>query len=91
MYFGVIAVAVVGAILARFRPSGMARAMFVTAAAQALTIAIALLFLVDQYSASSVIPLFTVNGFFIVLWVVSGLLFRWASEAGYKLESEPSA
>lgn len=34
MYFGVIAVGIIGALIARFRPEGMARALFVTALAQ---------------------------------------------------------
>jgi len=38
IYAGVIAVAVVGAVLARFRPLGMARVMVATAIAQALAI-----------------------------------------------------
>ena len=36
MYFGVLAIGISGAIVARFQPDGMERAMFVTAAATAL-------------------------------------------------------
>lgn len=91
MYLGVIAVAVIGTILARFRAAGMARAMFVTAFAQALTIVIALVFGMYHYPSSSVIEIFTVNGFFIALWVVAGLLFRWSSQSDYTLPSESTA
>jgi len=91
MYLGVIAVAVIGTILARFRAGGMARAMFVTALAQALTIVIALVFKMYDYPSSSVLEIFTVNGFFIVLWVIAGLLFRWANETDYKLQSKSTA
>ena len=42
MYFGVLAVGIIGAIIARLQPLGMARALFVTALAQALVLALAL-------------------------------------------------
>src|SRR5688572_1652698 len=43
MYFGVLAVGIIGAIIARLQPDGMARALFATALAQALVAAIALI------------------------------------------------
>ena len=43
MYFGVLAVGIVGALIARFRPEGMARALFATALAQMSVAAIALI------------------------------------------------
>jgi hypothetical protein len=43
MYFGVLAVGSIGAIIARLQPRGMARALFVTALTQALIAAIALI------------------------------------------------
>ncbi|MBD1919520.1 hypothetical protein H6F77_00070 [Microcoleus sp. FACHB-831] len=43
MYFGVLAVGIIGAIIARLQPYGMARTLFATAFAQALVTAIALL------------------------------------------------
>ena len=43
MYIGVLAVGFIGAIIARFRPHGMALAMFATALAQALVTVIALI------------------------------------------------
>lgn len=88
MYLGVIGVAIIGTILARFRAAGMARAMFATALAQASTILIALVFGLHRIPESSVLEIFAVNGFFMMGWVVAGLLFRWASETDYKLEPE---
>ena len=41
MYFGVPIVGIIGAAVARLRPNGMARALFVTALAQALVLAVA--------------------------------------------------
>src|SRR3712207_6416579 len=43
MYIGVLAVGIIGAIITRLQPHGMARALFATALAQALVAAIALI------------------------------------------------
>ena len=43
MYIGVLAVGIIRAIIARFQPHGMARALFATALAQALVAVIALI------------------------------------------------
>ena len=43
MYFGVIAVGIIGAIISRFRPMGMARTLLAMALAQALVALIALI------------------------------------------------
>ena len=78
MYVGVLAVGVVGAIVARFRPRGMASAMFATALAQALVAGISLVFGLG-YPWSPPVELLAVNGFFATLFVVSALLFRYAA------------
>jgi peptidoglycan/LPS O-acetylase OafA/YrhL len=77
MYFGVLTVGIIGALIARFKPHGMARALFATALAQALVAMIALTF----YSSAEPGPLgiLAVNGFFVALWVGSALLFRRAA------------
>ena len=75
MYFGVIAVGIIGAIVARLRPPGMARALFATALAQALVAGIALIFgLGLPWSGPAEILI--LNGFFVALFVGSALLFR---------------
>jgi len=77
MYFGVLAIGVVGAIIARFRPIGMARALIATALAQALVAAIALLAKLGlPYSGPAEILL--LNGFFIALFGAAAWLFRRA-------------
>ena len=78
MYIGVLAVGLIGAIIARFRPPGMARALFATALAQALVAVIALLAGMHAYPGSSVSEIVNVNAFFVALFVVSALLFRRA-------------
>src|SRR4028118_2340340 len=70
MYFGVIAVGIIGAIIARLQPHGMARALFVTALAQALVTAIALIAgLGLPWSGPAEILL--LNGFFIAVFAGS--------------------
>ncbi|HEY9426731.1 MAG TPA: hypothetical protein VIR34_06220 [Gemmatimonadaceae bacterium] len=78
MYFGVLAVGIVGAIIARFQPEGMARALFGMAIAQAVVAAIALV-LGLGYPASPPLELVGLNGMFIALFVGSALLFRRAA------------
>lgn len=83
MYLGVLAVGFIGAIIARFRPHGMARAMFATALAQALVAVIALIAALGS-PLSGPGEILILNGFFIALWVGSALLFRHTSAMGSK-------
>ena len=78
MYFGVLAVGVIGAVIARFQPRGMTRALFATALAQALVAAIAV---IDGLGLpwSPPLEIVLLNGFFVALWVGSAWLFRSAS------------
>ena len=80
MYGGVILVGVVGSLLARFKPEGMARALFATALAQMLVAVIALVWrLGSPYSGP--FEILTINGFFTALFVGSGVLF-WKAARG---------
>ncbi len=77
MYVGVLAVGIIGAIVARFRPHGMARAMFATALAQASVAVIALIAgVVPAYN--SAFEVLGITGFYVALFVGSALLFRRA-------------
>lgn len=78
LFFGVLATGITGAVLARFRPDGMARALLAMALAQALVAAIALAGGMDEHPGSSVAEILLVNGFFIGLFVLSAWLFRRA-------------
>jgi hypothetical protein len=78
MYVGVLAVGIVGAIIARFRPPGMARALFATALAQALIAVIALVFGLGL-PWSPPVEILGLTGFFVSLFVGSALLFRYAA------------
>jgi hypothetical protein len=77
MYIGVLAVGIIGAIIARFQPPGMARALFATALAQALVAVIALIFGLGS-PWSPPVEILALNGFFVALFVGSALLFRHA-------------
>ena len=89
MYFGVPIVGIIAAAIARLQPNGMARALFATALAQALVLAIALIIRNPQVtsSASGLSRGFGMNAFFVMLFVGSALLFRKAARG----ESAPDA
>lgn len=79
MYGGVLAVGVIGAIIARFQPDGMARALFATALAQALVAVIALIAGLRPPGANWPNALVVLTGFFAALWLLSAWLFRRAA------------
>ena len=72
MYIGVFAVGMIGAIIARFQPHGMARALIATALAQALVAVIAGM---HQAPYTSVGEILGLNGFFVALFLGLALLF----------------
>lgn len=81
MYGGVLAVGVVGSIIARFRPRGMARALIATALAQASVAAVALVAGLGS-PGSGPLEIVALNGFFVALWLGSAMLFREAARRG---------
>lgn len=78
MYLGVLAVGVIGSIIARLQPRGMARALLAMALVQALVAAIALVAGLGS-PWSGPIEILGVNGLFVALFVGSALLFRRAA------------
>jgi hypothetical protein len=78
MYVGVLAVGVVGALIARFQPQGMARALLATALAQALVTVMALSAGLGA-PASGQLEILMLNGCFVALFVGSAWLFRHAA------------
>jgi hypothetical protein len=80
MYGGVLAVGVIGAIIARFRPRGMVRALFATALAQASVAVVALIARLGS-PESGPLEIVALNGFFVALFVGSAWLFRRAARA----------
>ena len=83
MYFGVLAVAIVGALLARFRPAGMARTMYATALAQAAIAAIAIVGGLGPDSPKWPMDVLALTAFFAILWLIAGRFFRNAARPRY--------
>ncbi len=79
MYGGVLAVGIIGAIIARFQPRGMARALFATALAQALVAVIALIAGLGSTGPTWPADILILTGFFTALWLISAWLFRKAA------------
>jgi len=79
MYFGVLAIGIVGAAIARFRPHGMARALLATALAQAAVAAFALITGLGRPWRGP-LELSLLNGAFVALFVGSAWLFRQAAQ-----------
>ncbi|HET8865568.1 MAG TPA: hypothetical protein VFM80_07705 [Gracilimonas sp.] len=80
LYFLVIGVGVMGAFIARFKAIGLMITLLSMAATQAI-IAIAALFSgMAEVPESSAYEILAVNGFFVTLFVVAAMLFRYAAE-----------
>jgi hypothetical protein len=77
MYFGVLAVGIFGAVIARLRPRGMARALFAMAFAQGLVAGIALIARLGL-PWSGPAEILILNGFFVAMFAGAALLFRRA-------------
>lgn len=84
LYGGVIAVALIGAVAARFRAKGMTRAMTAAAGAQALMIVVAVIAGTDDPPGWAGLVL--LNGFFVGLFALAAALFRNAAR-----EPQPGA
>lgn len=78
LYGAVLAVGIIGAIAARFRPLGMSRAMFAAALTQLLVPIVAMIIWKPEADLGMV-QVLALNTVFAGLWAGSGLLFRRAS------------
>ncbi len=78
MYYGVLLVGVIGALIARFEAAGMVRAMVATAVAQGLVFVIAL---VAGWGFTGPITLF-----FLAFWLGAARLFQKAASGGVEQE-----
>jgi hypothetical protein len=89
MYGGVLAVGIIGAIVARLRPEGMARALLAMALLQALVAVIALIAGKHHAPVSSVYEIVGLNGFFVALFIGSAWLFRHAARKQTPTDAAP--
>ena len=80
LYWGVLVVGLVGAVVARFRAQGMAAAMAVMAIAQA-AIALGAIVAGAGGPQSGPLEITLVNGMFVALWLLSASLFQRAAKA----------
>jgi hypothetical protein len=88
LYGGVLAVALLGTVGARFRPLGMSRAMYGAALTYVVVTAIAL-FIWPPTAATAehavgLPSVLVANAAFAGLWVVAGWLFRRAGTIGFR-------
>ena len=89
LYYGVIGVGIVGAMVARFQPGGMVRAMYATAIAQA---GIAVVALIAGWGATAPIwpkDTLALTGFFVALWLLSAYLFQKVAREQRSAATEP--
>jgi hypothetical protein len=75
MYGGVLAIGLLGAGIARLRPLGMARVLFVTAGAQFLVPVLALVLRPGDFDPG-IAPVFGLNLGFVVMFAGAGFVFR---------------
>lgn len=79
LYFGVIFVGIIGAFIARFKSKKLALTMFAMATAQALITGVAFTIGMHHLPEVTVYHILAVNGFFITLFIVAAMLFRFAT------------
>ncbi len=79
LFFAVLAVGLIGALLARLAPARMARAMAVTAVAQALVGVVAFVTTTGHPEG------YVLSGFFAAMWLTSAQLFRVAARDEVRL------
>jgi hypothetical protein len=89
MYGGVLAVAIIGAFIARFRPHGMARALAATALVQALVGVIALAAGFGSTAPNFPEAIVFLTRFFAGLWLISAWLFRKAAREQTSVGAAP--
>jgi hypothetical protein len=89
LFFVVLAVAVIGGVIVRFQPLGMARVLYATALAQGVVAVIALLGSLGSTAPGWPRDILTLSAFFIALWLLSAWLFRKAARGKLSVEQEP--
>lgn len=81
LYLGVLAIGAIGALIARFAPSGMATAMLAAATALFLVPLVALLVRPGDFEPG-VAKVFGLNFFFVLMFAGAALLYRRAARKG---------
>ena len=79
LFFGVLAVAVLGSLFARFRAKGMAVTLYATAGAQILVAVFAIAARLGASSAEWPRGILIISAVFTAFWLFSGWLFKRAA------------
>jgi hypothetical protein len=87
LYVGVLAIGLIGAIIARLQPRGLARALFATALAQAVVGAIAL----KLPNTASAVQIVSLHGVLVALFAGAALLIVYGAGWGVPPRSLPLA
>ncbi len=87
VYFGVIAIGLIGVFLSRFKAQGMAFTLFGMALACVIIAVVALSLGMQNLPHSSATEIIGVNALFMVLFTLSGILYRHAAQDESKTES----
>ena len=82
LYVAVVGIGIGGALLARFRPQGMAVTLGAMALAQGAITVLALVLGKQQSPVSSVGEILMVNALFVALFVAAALMFGYAARGG---------
>ncbi len=88
MYFVVILIGIIGAVLSRFKSRGMMITLFAMAISMIAIAIIALSLGAQYYPYSSVMEIIGVTSFFVIPFVISALLFRNATRIESDSEEE---
>jgi len=80
MYWAIPVIGLIGSLISRFKPRGMALTLFIVAFVQFMVPVVALIISPEvSWGNAGVIGVFVTNSIFAVIFVVSALLFRNAS------------
>lgn len=85
LFFAVLGVAAVGALLARFRPAGMSKTFYATAGAQVGVAVHAFVLGLGSSDPSWPIDILVATVFFSLFWVAAAALFRKAARSRRRL------
>lgn len=80
LYFLVIGVGVIGAFITRFKATGLMYTLFAMATTQFIIMITSFFTGMPAVPESSVYEIIAVNGFFITLFIVAAILFRYSTE-----------
>jgi hypothetical protein len=80
LYAGVLVIGLIGAVIARFQPHGMARALVAMALAQTVVAVLTFIARLDVAGPSSAGEIVILTGVFVALWLGSAWLFHKASQ-----------